>query len=479
MRKYFLFIYLFFFVACMTQAQNRGTKLGYIDMEYILKNVPSYIEAQNQLEEKAQKWKQEIETKKSAINKLKEALKAEKALLTKGLIEERNKEIDLLEKENLEYQQKRFGPYGDLMTQKLDLTKPVQDQVFSIVQDIAETKKYDFIFDKTSDLTMLFAAKRFDISDKVVQVLIRTEKREQLTKKQLKEEEEKEKKEAREEAIADNPNLSERQKVLETKKAEREAAIAAKKLAIEEKRKTAEDKKLQIIADRIGNKNGTDSSEAKTTSSSNNSVDKETVAIEAKKAQANQRAEAIKKRKQDIEEKKKALEERKTQKLGKEENKTTNPSSNANTVAEPKIENKTSKETEVNTPATEKQQQSNSSAKKLEDRRNLAEENKKLQEEEKSKQSIVSKQFKKIGTISENLIKEVAKVTDTTSKPKTDSTKTLVEKANMKQADIKKTIKERKKTLKEKINNFLDVIDVTKKTTEEKSNTTKENTNNN
>ena len=138
MRKQFLFLFLALILTTVFQAQTRGTKVGYIDMEYILQNVPDYTEAQNQLEQKAQKWKQEIESKKIEINKLKEALKAEKALLTKGLIEERIAEIDFLENENLEYQQKRFGPQGDLMTQKTGLTKPIQDQVFTAVQDIAE-----------------------------------------------------------------------------------------------------------------------------------------------------------------------------------------------------------------------------------------------------------------------------------------------------------------------------------------------------
>jgi Skp family chaperone for outer membrane proteins len=69
-----------------------------------------------------------------------------------------------------------------LILQKSILVKPIQDQVFTAVQDIAEAKKYDFIFDKSSDLTMLFA-KKFDISDQVLRVLNRAEKREQLTKK--------------------------------------------------------------------------------------------------------------------------------------------------------------------------------------------------------------------------------------------------------------------------------------------------------
>nr|MBP6588179.1 OmpH family outer membrane protein [Flavobacterium sp.] len=112
MRKQFLFLFLALILASSFQAQTRGTKVGYIDMEYILQNVPDYTEAQNQLEQKAQKWKQEIEAKKVEINKLKEALKAEKALLTKGLIEERIAEITFLENEVLDYQQKRFGPDG-------------------------------------------------------------------------------------------------------------------------------------------------------------------------------------------------------------------------------------------------------------------------------------------------------------------------------------------------------------------------------
>ncbi len=240
MKKQFLFLFIALIAANTNQAQTRGTKIGYIDMEYILQNVPNYNDAQTQLEEKAQKWKQEIETKKTEINKLKDALKVEKALLTKGLIEERETEIKFLENEMLEYQQKRFGPNGDLILQKSVLTKPIQDQVFTAVQDIAEAKKYDFIFDKTSDLTMLFAAKRFDISDQVLRVITRAEKREQLTKKQLKAEEEKENKE---EAIDENPTLANRQKALDARKEARDKIIADRKLLVEERKKSRRRKK--------------------------------------------------------------------------------------------------------------------------------------------------------------------------------------------------------------------------------------------
>jgi Skp family chaperone for outer membrane proteins len=234
MRKEFLFIILAAIVTTTINAQTKGNKVGYIDMEYILENVPNYTEAKAQLEQKAQKWKQDIEVKKLEINKLTEALKAEKPLLTAELIEERETEIKFLETEKLDYQQKRFGPNGDLIIQKAGLVKPIQDQVFTAVQDIAEARKYDFIFDKSSHLTILFAAKRFDISDQVIRVLNRTEKREQLTKKQLKEEQ---LKEEHEDALDENPDLAAREKVLLDKQASREKLVNDKKAAQEEARK--------------------------------------------------------------------------------------------------------------------------------------------------------------------------------------------------------------------------------------------------
>ena len=88
MRKQFLILFLVLIIGGSIQAQTKGTKIGFIDMEYILENVPDYTEAQTQLEEKAQEWKQQIESKKAEINKLKEALAAENALLTNELISE-------------------------------------------------------------------------------------------------------------------------------------------------------------------------------------------------------------------------------------------------------------------------------------------------------------------------------------------------------------------------------------------------------
>ncbi|MDI6048624.1 OmpH family outer membrane protein [Flavobacterium sp. XS2P24] len=313
MRKQFLYLFLALVVVQTAEAQTRGTKLGYIDMEYILQNVPDYTEAKAQLEQKAEKWKLEIDTKKIEINKLKDALKAERALLTKELIDERETEINFLENENLDYQQKRFGANGDLMIQKSVLVKPIQDQVFTAVQDIAERLKYDFIFDKTSDLTMLFAAKRFDISDQILRTLNRTEKREQLTKKQQKEEEAKENKE---DALDENPALADRQKLLDDKKAIRDKVIADRKLLQEQKKKEFDDKRKQIAADREAKKNGTVSANVKidstaTAASNEPAKDSTKLAVEdAKQKQAAAKAKTLEDRKKVLEDRKKALDEK-------------------------------------------------------------------------------------------------------------------------------------------------------------------------
>jgi len=440
MRKYFLFTFISLIFANESQAQAKGTKIGYIDMEYILQNVPNYTESQNQLEQKTQKWKQEIEVKKLEINKLKEALKSEKALLTKSLIEERESEIKFLEEEALDYQQKRFGPNGDLVVQKSVLTKPIQDQVFTAIQDIAESKKYDFIFDKTSDLTILFAAKRFDISDQVLRVLNRAEKREQLTKKQLKEEEEKEEKE---DAINQNPALASRQKALDERKIARDQAIADKKLLQEEKKKEAEAKRNQILTDRTAKKSG--APETSKTAENTNDSEKEAAKIaaaEAKQAQTEERAKILEERKKGIEDRKKEAEEKRKQILEEREAK-----KNATTATNTKTTEtgiNLEKEAAKTAAAEAKQKQTEERAKVLEERKKAIEDRKK-EAEEKRKQILEERELKKIVPIS-----TVIKSTETDTNSDIDATKKAAIEAKQKQTEERaKVLEDRKKAIEE------------------------------
>jgi Skp family chaperone for outer membrane proteins len=308
-------------------SQGRGIKIGYIDMDYILEKVPEYAETKNQLEQKAQKWKQEIELKRNEINKLKESLKTERVLLTKELIEEREEEIAFQEKELLDYQEKRFGANGDLIVQRTMLIKPIQDQVFTAIQDISEQKKYDFIFDKSSDLTILFASQRFDISEQVIRAIGRAQNREKLSKKQLKEQESKE---ALEDMEDENPELAARKNALEEKKLAREKLLEEKKAErerlIEERQKAAEEKRQKLQEERDAKKSGTviekDNPEAKEKEESNKES-AETLSPEDKRKQAEEeKARKAEERKKALEDRrKKILEEREAAKKAKENEK--------------------------------------------------------------------------------------------------------------------------------------------------------------
>ncbi|MCO5724687.1 OmpH family outer membrane protein [Robiginitalea marina] len=153
---------------------QRGVRIGYVDMEYILENVEEYREATEQLDNKVVQWKMEMEERQRRIDQMKQDLDAERVLLTDQLIAEREEEIAILEKELLDYQQNRFGPRGDLVLQKQRLIQPIQDQVFNEVQKIGANKKYDFIFDKSADVVMLYSEKRHDISDLILRGIART-----------------------------------------------------------------------------------------------------------------------------------------------------------------------------------------------------------------------------------------------------------------------------------------------------------------
>lgn len=316
MRKYILILF-FVFLISKTYSQTKSIRIGYIDMEYILEKVPDYANAKNQLEEKAQKWKQEMEVKNAAILKLKDALKIEKVLLTKELIEERDDEIAFQEKELSEFQQKKFGPTGDLVTQKTVLVKPIQDAVFNIVQDIASVKKFDFIFDKSSDLTILFAEKRYNISDQVVRKLTQIDRREQLSKKQLKEEELRERKQ---DLIDSNPDAAEAQKALDGKKEARQKALDDRKAVFDEKRKAADEVRKQLLLDRQAAKTGTVSDKDLKTATNTSAADNAKKAIEDKKAVLEEtRKKTILERQQILEDRKKVVEEKRLKNLADRE----------------------------------------------------------------------------------------------------------------------------------------------------------------
>ena len=171
---FLLFIFTLSF--CNILNAQRGTRVGYIDMNIILESVVEYKKANQLLDRNIENWKKEIELKKIQLKQIEDQLNVERILLTPELIKDRELEIQDFALDIINLQEKRFGPVGDMILQRSKLIQPVQDQVLTIVKQIAEEKNYDFIFDRSSSVTMLYSAKIYDISDLVIKKINRQQR---------------------------------------------------------------------------------------------------------------------------------------------------------------------------------------------------------------------------------------------------------------------------------------------------------------
>jgi Skp family chaperone for outer membrane proteins len=234
MKRQIIFLLAFLAVSGPNVQAQKPNRISYIDMEYILANVPEYQEASAQLEIRVQQWKTELEKDQKKVEALRIALEQERPLLTKELIEEKEAIIAFEDSKIAEYQQKRFGTNGDFILQKKLLIQPIQDQVFNAIQDIGVQRNYDFIFDRTSNVGMVFSAEKHNISDQVLRSINRASKREQLdSKDEISQMEAEENRSVEEDAV-----ISEKQKEIEATKNEREAFIEDRKKQREEVRAT-------------------------------------------------------------------------------------------------------------------------------------------------------------------------------------------------------------------------------------------------
>lgn len=167
---------LLLIISSFTVFAQRGTRVGYIDMDYILESVEEYNKASLLLDKTIENWKKEIELKKLELQQYRDQLNAERIILTPELIKDRELEIQDFATIVIRLQEKRFGPNGDMIIQRSKLIQPLQDQVMTIVKQVAEERKYDFIFDRSSSATMLYSAKNYDISDLVIKRINRQQK---------------------------------------------------------------------------------------------------------------------------------------------------------------------------------------------------------------------------------------------------------------------------------------------------------------
>lgn len=146
-------------------------KYGFINSEYILSKMPEYKEAKDRLDKMADRWTKEIEERYKVLNQKKELFNKEEVLLPAEEKEKRQEEISKLENEIMELQKSRFGVSGEYFQKRQELIKPIQDKVYDAMQKVASKRSYSFIFDKANQSNLVYADKKFDLSDEVIKEL--------------------------------------------------------------------------------------------------------------------------------------------------------------------------------------------------------------------------------------------------------------------------------------------------------------------
>ena len=176
--KCILFLFLIFF--SLNLNSQKPLRVGYINMDYILSNIDDYKTANEEYDIKLNLWRKEIESRTNKIKSRLKELEIKKPLLPDEVYQNLIDEIDFDKKQLEQYAQKRFGPKGDWLVQEKILIQPIQDEVLAIVQEIADKNKFDFIFDKSSAIIMLYSEKKYDISELVLKSILKQEKIENL-----------------------------------------------------------------------------------------------------------------------------------------------------------------------------------------------------------------------------------------------------------------------------------------------------------
>lgn len=160
-------ICLFAIVALTANAQ----KFALIDMEYILKNIPAYERANEQLSQVAAKWQAEVEALNTVAKTLYKNYQNEVVFLSQEQKKAKQEEIMQKEKDASDLKKKYFGPEGELFKKRASLMTPIQEEIYNAVKDISEMRGYSLVLDRASDTGIIFGSPKIDISNEVLQKL--------------------------------------------------------------------------------------------------------------------------------------------------------------------------------------------------------------------------------------------------------------------------------------------------------------------
>ncbi len=160
------------FAMCSVVSYAKGTdKVVLVDMEYVLKAVPAYESANEQLNLLSQKWQKEVEALLIEAQTMYKNYQTEQVFLSPEMKTERENQIIAKEKEADDLRRAYFGPEGELYKKRESLIKPIQEEIYLAIQELSESMGYDLILDKASSNSILFASPKIDISDALLERL--------------------------------------------------------------------------------------------------------------------------------------------------------------------------------------------------------------------------------------------------------------------------------------------------------------------
>ena len=155
----------------MTSMTGFAQKIALVDMEYILKKIPAYEMANDQLSQVSKKWQVEVDVLTKDAKDLYTKYQSEMVYLSDDLKTKREAEILAKEKASAELKKTYFGSEGELYKKRQSLLTPIQDEIYNAIKALSEEKGYALILDRASGDNIIFASPKIDISDEVLQKL--------------------------------------------------------------------------------------------------------------------------------------------------------------------------------------------------------------------------------------------------------------------------------------------------------------------
>ncbi|MCP9292012.1 OmpH family outer membrane protein [Gracilimonas sediminicola] len=166
-------LYKYLFIAALVSGLSQSIwaqeqKIGFYESDYILQQIPEYEGIQQQLDLLSTQWKEQVEEMENEIQQLQEDYEAKEILYTDEIRNQKKQEIAQKKKQKEQYLAQKFGPEGEYFSRQRELLEPIQRQVFTAVRAVAQQQSFDFVFDRSGDIYMVYANNEYNLNDDIL-----------------------------------------------------------------------------------------------------------------------------------------------------------------------------------------------------------------------------------------------------------------------------------------------------------------------